>query len=109
MTPDATVNHIPVLTGSNGVDELRHFYGKHFIPQMPGDVAMVPVARTIGEDRIVDAFLFRATHSVRMDWFLPGVEPTGRRFEVPMVVPVEFRDGKMAAERFYWDHASVLV
>ncbi len=44
-----------------------------------------------------------------MDWFLPGIEPTGRRFEVPTVVAVEFRDGKMAAERIYWDQASVLV
>ena len=109
MTPDATVNHIPVITGGNGVDELRHYYGTYFIPQMPGDVEMVPVARTIGEDRIIDEFVLRGTHSIRMDWFLPGIEPTGRRFEIPTVVAVQFRDGKMAAERIYWDQASVLV
>jgi carboxymethylenebutenolidase len=109
MTPDATVNHVPVLTGGNGVGRLEHFYATYFIPQMPADVEMVPVARTVGEDRIVDEFVFRFRHSVRMDWLAPGVEPTGRRVEVAMVVVVEFRDGKISAERIYWDQASVLV
>jgi carboxymethylenebutenolidase len=109
MTPDATVNHVPVLTGGSGLAQLEHFYGRYFIPQMPDDVEMVPIARTIGEDRIVDEFVFRCTHSVRMDWFLPGVGPTGRPLEVAMVVAIQFRDGKMAAERIYWDQASVLV
>jgi carboxymethylenebutenolidase len=40
---------------------------------------------------------------------LPGVAPTGRRVEVPTVVIVQFRDGKLAHEHIYWDHASVLV
>jgi carboxymethylenebutenolidase len=109
MTPDATVNHVPVLTGGSGRVQLEHFYAKYFIPQMPSDVEMIPVSRTVGEDRIVDEFVFRCTHSVRMEWFLPGLEPTGRRLEVAMLVVIQFRDGKMAAERIYWDQASVLV
>jgi carboxymethylenebutenolidase len=39
---------------------------------------------------------------------LPGVPPTGRCVEVPLVVVVGFRDGKLAHERIYWDQASVL-
>ena len=35
MVEDAYVNHIPVLTGGSGQDELRQFYSKRFIPQMP--------------------------------------------------------------------------
>jgi carboxymethylenebutenolidase len=109
MTPDATVNHVPVMTGGSGVKQLEHFYGRYFIPRMPADVAMVPVARTIGTDRIVDEFVFRCTHSVRMDWLAPGIEATGHRIEIPMVVAVDFRDGRIAAERIYWDQAGVLV
>ena len=52
--------------------------------------------------------IFKCTHTVAMDWFLPGV-PTGRRVEVPTVAIVEFRDGKVASEHIYWDQASVLV
>src|SRR5258707_12125205 len=37
MVEDAYVNHIPVLTGGVGRDELREFYSKRFIPQMPPD------------------------------------------------------------------------
>ena len=40
---------------------------------------------------------------------LPGIAPTGKRVEVPLVVIVHFRDGKLAHEHIYWDQASVLV
>jgi carboxymethylenebutenolidase len=39
---------------------------------------------------------------------LPGVAPTKRRVEIPLVVIVHFRDGKLAHEHIYWDQASVL-
>jgi len=109
MVEDAYVNHIPVLTGGSGRDELREFYSKRFIPQMPPDTEMTPVSRTIGEDQIVDEMVFKFTHSIRMDWMLPGVAPTGKRVEVPLVAIVRFRDGQLASEHIYWDQASVLV
>jgi carboxymethylenebutenolidase len=109
MVEDAYVNHIPVLTGGVGKDELREFYSKRFIPQMPPDTEMTPVSRTIGEDQLVDEMVFKFTHSIRMDWLLPGVAPTGKRVEVPLVAIVRFRDGKLAHEHIYWDQASVLV
>ena len=43
-----------------------------------------------------------------MPWFLPGVPPTGRRIVSDFVVVVQFRGNKLACERIYWDHASVL-
>ncbi len=109
MVEDAYVNHIPVLTGGVGKDELREFYSKRFIPQMPPDTEMTPVSRTIGEDQLVDEMVFKFTHSIRMDWMLPGIPPTGKRVEVPLVAIVRFKDGKLAHEHIYWDQASVLV
>ena len=109
MVEDAYVNHIPVLTGGSGRDELREFYSKRFIPQMPPDTEMTPVSRTIGKDQIVDEMIFKFTHTIAMDWMLPGIPPTGKRVEVPLVAIVRFRDGKLAHEHIYWDQASVLV
>jgi carboxymethylenebutenolidase len=109
MVEDAYVNHIPVLTGGSGRDELRAFYSKRFIPQMPPDTEMTPVSRTIGEDQIVDEMVFKFTHTIPMDWMLPGISPTGKRVEVPLVAIVRIRDGKLAHEHIYWDQASVLV
>jgi carboxymethylenebutenolidase len=109
MVEDAYVNHIPVLTGGVGLDELREFYSKRFIPQMPPDTEMTPVSRTIGEDQLVDEMVFKFTHTIRMDWMLPGIPPTGKRVEVPLVAIVRFREGKLAHEHIYWDQASVLV
>ena len=40
---------------------------------------------------------------------LPGVKPTGRRVEIPLIAIVRFVDGKVAHEHIYWDQASVLV
>jgi carboxymethylenebutenolidase len=109
MVEDAYVNHIPVLTGGVGRDELREFYSKRFIPQMPPDTEMTPVSRTIGEDQLVDEMIFKFTHTIQMDWMLPGVAPTGKRVKVPLVAIVRFREGKLAHEHIYWDQASVLV
>jgi len=38
---------------------------------------------------------------------LPGVKPTDRKVEIPMVVVVQFEGDKIASERIYWDQASV--
>jgi len=109
MVEDAYVNHIPVLTGGVGKEQLREFYSKHFIPQMPRDTEMVPLSRTIGDDQLVDEMIFKFTHTIKMDWMLPGIAPTGRRVEIPLVAIVRFRDGKLAHEHIYWDQGSVLV
>ncbi len=109
MVDDAYVNHIPVLTGGVGKDELREFYSKRFIPQMPPDTEMTAISRTIGNDQLVDEMVFKFTHTICMDWMLPGIAPTGKRVEVPLVAIVRFREGKLAHEHIYWDQASVLV
>lgn len=109
MVATPFVNHVPVLTGGRGRRQLEHFYGKYFIPSMPDDVEMKPISRTIGYDRIVDEFIFCCTHSVQIDWLLPGVKPTGRRLELPTVVIVYFEQGRIQREHIHWDQASALV
>jgi carboxymethylenebutenolidase len=109
MVPDAYVNHIPVLTGGVGREELHQFYSRHFIPKMPPDTEIVPISRTIGTERLVDEMIFRFTHTIVMDWMLPGIAPTGKQVECPLVVIVHFRQGKLAHEHIYWDQATVLV
>ena len=109
MVEDAYVNHVPVMTGGLGRGQLRDFYSRHFIPHIPPDTTMTPISRTVGEDRIVDEMVFSFTHTVPMDWMLPGVAPTGRRVEVALVVIIQFRGDKLAHEHIYWDQASVLA
>jgi carboxymethylenebutenolidase len=109
MVEDAYVNHVPVMTGGSGKPELRQFYAVHFIPKMPPDLEMTAVSRTIGNDQLVEELVLKFTHTVEIDWMLPGIAPTGRQVEVALVVVVRFRDGKVAHEHIYWDQASVLV
>ena len=109
MVEDAYVNHIPVMTGGVGKPALREFYSKYLIPQISPDLELVPISRTIGTDQLVDEMVATFTHTIQIDWMLPGVAPTGKRVEVPVVAIIRFRDGKLAHEHIYWDQASVLV
>src|SRR5262249_27058289 len=67
------------------------------------------VSRTVGADQIVDEMIFSFTHTSEVDWMLPGIKPTGRRVEIPLVAIVRFDGDKVAHEHIYWDQASVLV
>lgn len=108
MVEDAYVNHVPVMTGGYGHAALRRFYAEDFISQMPADTSIQLVARTLGEDQLVDEIIFSFTHTEDMPWMLPGIAPTHRHVDIALVVVVGFREGKLAHERIYWDQASVL-
>ena len=108
MVEDCYVNHVPNMTGGVGRRYLHRFYKHHFIPRTP-DVEMIPVSRTIGVDRLVDEFVSIFTHDREIDWFLPGIPPTGKRLQVACVSIVSFRGRKLYNEHIYWDQASVFV
>jgi hypothetical protein len=46
----------------------------------------VPVSGTIGQGRVVGKLIMRLTHSIRMNWLLPGIPPSGKRVEVPILI-----------------------
>ena len=108
MVEDASVDHVPVHTGGKGKGELRAFYRDVFIGSWPDDLVMTTTNRVFGKDQLVEENRLRFTHKNRMDWFLPGVPATNRLVQADFVIVVQFRDGKLACERIYWDQASVL-
>jgi carboxymethylenebutenolidase len=108
MVEDASVDHVPVHTGGTGKAALRAFYRDVFIPSWPDDLVQTPINRVVGQNQVVDEIRLQFTHERPMDWLLPGVPPAGKKIDVTMVVIVQFREGKIACERIYWDHATVL-
>lgn len=109
MVAQPHVNHIPLMTGGVGYEQVKRFYAEHFIYDNPPDFRLTPFSRTIGDDTLVDEFVVQFTHTTVMDWMLPGIAPTGRKVEVPTVAMVRFEGDKVAYEHIYWDQASVLV
>ena len=109
MADDPYVYHVPVMTGGDGTDEVRAFYGSHFIGKWPPDTKIDQVARTVGTDRVVDELVISFTHTIEMDAIIPRVPPTGKPVRIAFCVVVGFEDGKVKHEHIYWDHASVLV
>ena len=109
MVAQPYVNHIPTMTGGVGYADLHRFYSKHFVNSNPPDTALTPISRTVGATQVVDEMLFTFTHTTEIPWMLPGVAPTGKRVEVPLLAVVKFRGDKLYHEHIYWDQASVLV
>ena len=109
MADDPYVNLVPLMVGGRGRNGVREFYANHFVAQLPSDIEIVPVSRTIGQGQLVEEMIIRFTHALRMDWLLPGVPPTGRHVELPFVAIIKFEGDKIAHEHFYWDQASLLV
>lgn len=108
MVDDASVMHMPTRSGGKGKTELRPYYRDMFIPSIPPQWEHTVTNRIITDNTIVEEATVKFVHSRQMDWFLPGIPPTHKPIEVELVIVIEFRDGKMAAERIYWDQAAVL-
>lgn len=110
MTDHPHLNHVPVLTGGVGREEVQAFYADHLVGKFfPPDVEVINVSRTVGSDQLVDELVIRFTHTTAIDWLLPGVEPTGKQVELAVVAVVKVNGGKIVHEHIYWDQASVLV
>lgn len=108
MVEDASVVHMPTRSGGKGKAELKPYYRDMFIPSIPTEWQHTVTHRVVTDDTLVEEATVHFRHTKQMDWFLPGVPPTGKPIEIELVIVVQFRDGKMAAERIYWDQAAVL-
>ncbi len=109
MTADPYLNHVPVLTGGVGWDEVRRFYDQVFIGHWPKDTTITRISRTVGSDHVIDELVMSFTHDIPMNHLLPGVPPTGRPVRLAVCVVAGFRDGKITHEHIYWDQACLLV
>ena len=87
---------------------VHEFYANHFLPQIPPDLEISSLSQTFGDDRLVEELVIRFTHSIEMDWILPGLRPTGRTAEFVLAGIIQFEGGKIAHEHLYWDQATLL-
>ena len=69
---------------------VRELYANTFLPNIPPDLEVNSLSLTVGADRIVEEMVARFTHTLKMDWILPGVRPTNRRIELAAAVVVGF-------------------
>jgi hypothetical protein len=106
-SPHVTI--LPTMEGGVGRKKLAEFYGEFFVPSLVEDFNIRLISRTLGVNRIVDEMVVSFTHSDEVDWILPGVPPTNKHVEIPMVSIVAVRNDKLVSEHMYWDQASVLM
>jgi carboxymethylenebutenolidase len=81
MTEDPYVLAIPCGTGGSGRAGVRKFYADQFLPNIPPDFELTSLSQTVGDDRIVEEFVIRFTHTLEMEWMVPGLPATGRRVD----------------------------
>jgi carboxymethylenebutenolidase len=109
MVKEPYVHHVPALTGGIGYLGVYNFYKDEFVNKMPEDAKFIRISRTVGRDQVVDELILKFTHDREIDPMLPGIPPTGKYIELPLVVIMKFRMGKIEHEHIYWDQASLLV
>ena len=67
MTADPYVLLVPSGTGGVGRAAVRRFYAAQMLPNFPPDLELVSLSPIVGDDRIVEEFVIRFTHTLRMD------------------------------------------
>lgn len=111
MSDHPHVNHVPTMVGGVGAEAVKEFY-TGIVPSktfFPPDVEMMEVSQTVDRQRVVLEMIIKFTHTTEVVWMLPGIAPTGKRVEIPLVVIAGINEGKVTHEHIYWDQASVLV
>ncbi|KAJ6516311.1 NTF2-like protein [Mycena sanguinolenta] len=109
MVAEPYVNHVPTLAGGIGRKQLSAFYRDHFVFSNPKDTSLQSISRTVGSDRVVDEFIFHATHDKQIDWLLPGVPPTGKKIAIPMLGVINIRGDRLYHEHIWWDQGTALM
>src|SRR6516225_8600660 len=77
MVEDASVLHIPTGSGGSGKSVLRRYYRDEFIPSIPEDWTLTLTNRLATDYAIAEEAHLHFHHTRQMDWFLPGIAPTG--------------------------------
>ena len=109
MSENPYVLMVPIAVGGQGREGVHTFYATKFLAQLPADLIPTSISQIIAEDTIVEEAVYAFTHDQVMDWMIPGVPATGKRIEMAVVGIIKFKDGKIAHEHLYWDHASILA
>jgi carboxymethylenebutenolidase len=110
MAPNPHLVNVPTMVGGQGSESVRTFYAKRLIGQFfPPDVKFETISRTYSQERLVDELIISFTHTTKIDWMLPGINPTGKRVEVVFIVIVGIEGDKVSYEHIIWDQANVLV
>jgi len=108
MTDNPHLLCVPSGRGGTGKEGVRRFYTNQFLPSIPADLELLPISEIFAETHVVAEYVVRFTHTLQMDWMLPGVPPTGRRAELLLVTIIRFENGRIASEHVYWDAAALL-
>jgi carboxymethylenebutenolidase len=70
---------------------------------MPSDTKFVRISRTIGKDQVVDELILSFTHDIEISAMIPGISPTRKYVELPLIVVMKSKGNKIAHEHIYWD------
>ena len=102
--------NIPNMMGGDDFEGVKTFYKDHLVGKfVPPDVEFNRISLTIGKDQIVEELVICFTHTKKIDWCLPNIEPTNKKVKMSVVVIAGIKDKKLTHEHIYWDQASVLV
>lgn len=103
--------HIDIATmmGGNTKKTITGYYTYDFIPCLPEDNKTDNLHVIIGNNSLIEILNWTFTHSIPMNFMLPGINPTNKKVSITVVAIAKFNGcGKMISETVYWDQNSLL-
>ncbi|KAI9009641.1 hypothetical protein BC832DRAFT_378982 [Gaertneriomyces semiglobifer] len=105
--PTCVISYVPTGQVYRGHREIEVLLG-----QMRETYFLVEDTKVLStvysENTVVEEAILTVRHERQMEYFLPGIKDTGRTLYIAMCTVSTFDDGKLASQRVYWDHASLL-
>ncbi len=103
LTADCVFEDVPSGTTYRGHDGVRAYYREWW--DAFGNVPQRSRTYVPADDCLIVETHFVGTHRGPYQ----GVPASGRAIDLPVAIFVNFRDGLMAGERFYYDRATLLA
>ena len=90
--------NIPNLMGGDDFEGVKTFYKDHLVGKFfPPDVEFNRISLTVGKEQIVEELVICFTHTQKIDWCLPNIEPTNKKVKMTVVVIAGIKDKKTDA------------
>ena len=70
MTDYPHIINIPTMVGGKGVDGVHELYKHSFLHNMPDDMTLVLISRTVGVNQVIDETILIFTHTIDMSIFI---------------------------------------
>jgi len=109
LSDDSVHIDIATMMGGHTKKTITGYYMYDFIASLPEQNTTQTKHIIIGNNSLIEILDWTFTHSIPMNFMLPGINPTNKTVTITVIAIAKFNGcGKMFSEHVYWDQNSLL-